>query len=176
MEADGDVETAEHGLLAPGDHDVCSQVICVLTRFGLKRPWHLLQAYVSYRWLLHRVRRDPPPGFLHATFLVDNLTTGYSLSLWTEEAAIARFGTAFDEHVDVAGGVFGRLRVHGGDPELWSTKWRLFRVSRNLSWDGLDLRGVLLAEQPDLRQPDPRQAGQADGPGTPTAEPTSRRS
>jgi hypothetical protein len=124
----------------PGDRDVDSTVVCVLTRFALRRPWHLVQTYVAYRWLMKHMRRKAPEGLLRACFLVENATTCYSLSLWADEAAIPHFGTAVGEHVDVANGVFGRLRFVRGGPELWSTKWRLFRVSNNLRWDGLDVQ------------------------------------
>lgn len=173
--ADTHAGTAERDLLAPGDHDVDSTVVCVLTRFALKRPWHLLQTYVAYRWMVRRLRHDPPDGFLHSAFLVEGLTACCSLSFWTGEAAIAGFGTSVAEHVDVARGVFGRLRFRSGEPEIWSTKWRLFRASRNLRWDGFDLRRVLAgqelrAEQAPPRRPEPselpeRRARQAQGVG-----------
>jgi hypothetical protein len=139
----GGAAAVERDLLAPGDHDVDSTVVCVLTRFGLRRPWHMLRTYIAYRWLLRRVRQKPSAGFLHATFLVENPTTCYSLSLWADEAAIAGFGTSVAEHVDVARSVFGQLRFDSGMPEIWSTKWRLCRVSRNLNWSGFDLRSVV---------------------------------
>lgn len=138
---------AEPDLLLPGDHDIDSTVVCVLTRFGLRRPWHLLQTYIAYRWLMRRVRRAAPGGLLRASFLVENLTTCYSLSLWVDEAAIPYFGTSVEEHVAVAGGVFRRLRFPHGRPELWSTKWKLYRVSNNLNWDGFDLRQIILGEK-----------------------------
>jgi hypothetical protein len=112
----------------------------VVTRFGLRRPWHVLQTYLAYRWLMHRVRRKKPGGLLKSSFLIENLTTCYSLSIWASEAAIPAFGSSVDEHVSVARGVFGRLRVRKQRPELWSTKWRLAEVSNNLNWDEFDLR------------------------------------
>lgn len=145
---DGHVTGAEpeNEWRSPGDRDIDSTVVCVLTRFALRRPWHLIQTFVAYRWLMRHVRRNAPDGLLRACFLVENPTTCYSLSLWADEAAIPHFGTAVDEHVDVANGVFGRLRfVHGG-PELWSTKWRLSRVSNNLRWDGLDIQQTTSSE------------------------------
>jgi hypothetical protein len=118
-------------------------VVCVLTRFRLRRPWHLARTYFAYRWLLRRTRRASPTGLLHAGFLIENATTFYSLSLWADESAIPHFGTGVPEHVEVARDVFGRMRLVDGGPELWSTKWRLSRVSNNLRWNGLDLWQVI---------------------------------
>ncbi len=32
-----------------GEYVVESPVVAVLTRFGLRRPWHLMQTYLAYR-------------------------------------------------------------------------------------------------------------------------------
>lgn len=123
------------------EHDeVDSTVVCVVTRFGLRRPWHVLQTYLAYRWLMRRMRREEPAGLLRSSFLVEGLTTCYSLSIWVDESAIPRFGSSVEEHVAVARGVFGRLRFRNRRPELWSTRWRLAEVSNNLNWDAFDLR------------------------------------
>lgn len=140
-------KTTEQELLSPGDHDVDSPVVCVLTRFAVRRPWQSIQMYLAYRWLMRQVRRTAPSGLLKACFLVENRTTCYSLSLWADESAIPNFGTCVQEHVTVAGSVFGWLRFTGARPELWSTKWRLYRVSNNLTWKGFDLRQILLREE-----------------------------
>ena len=92
----------------------------MLTRFGLRRPWHLIQTYLAYRWLMRRVRRTAPGGLLNAVFLVESPTTCWSISLWADEAAIPHFGTSVLEHVDVARGVFGRLRFNDDAAEIWS--------------------------------------------------------
>lgn len=132
--------------LPPNDFLVESTVIAVLTRFGLKRRWHLLQTYLAYRWLLRRVRRSAPDGLLQSVFLVENATTCWSFSLWADESAIPHFGTSVMEHVSVARDVFGRLRFHNGFPEIWSTKWRLHRASNNLNWDGCDIGQITVAQ------------------------------
>lgn len=123
--------------------DVDSTIVCVMTRFGLRRPWHLIQTYLAYRWLMRRVRQAAPDRLLKATFLVENVTTCYSLSIWADESAIPLFGTSVEEHVAVARGAFGRLRLRNQLPEVWSTKWRLCQVSNNLNWDGLDLQHLM---------------------------------
>lgn len=48
--------------MPPADFLVDSTVVAVLTRFGLRRRWHLLQTFIAYRWLLRRVRRAAPEG------------------------------------------------------------------------------------------------------------------
>lgn len=137
----------------PRDFLVESETVAVLTRFGLRRRWHLLQTYLAYRWLLQRVRRTAPDGLLNSVFLVENATTCWSLSLWANESAIPHFGTSVMDHVSVARDVFGRLRFHNGYPEIWSTKWRLHRASNNLNWKGCDLGpiGVRQTERRDDR-------------------------
>lgn len=132
-----DLPSAEH------DEVDDSTIVCVLTRFALRRPWHLLQTYLAYRWLLHRMRRKDQGGLLKSTFLVESLTTCYSLSIWSDESAIPRFGTSVEEHVAVARDVFGRLRFRNRRPEIWSTRWRLAEISNNLNWDAFDLRHAI---------------------------------
>ena len=123
--------------------EVETTIVCVLTRFALRRPWHLVQTYLAYRWLMRRVRRKKPSGLLRSSFLVENLTTCFSLSIWADESAIPRFGTALDEHVEVARSVFGRLRFRSQRPEIWSTRWRLSELSNNLNWGDFDLRQAI---------------------------------
>jgi hypothetical protein len=130
-----------------GDYIVESPVIAVFTRFGLRRPWHLFQTYLAYRWLIGRIRRSAPGGLLKAVFLVENSTTCWSLSLWADESAIPHFGTSVMEHVGVARDVFRRVRFNGDRPEIWSTKWRLSRVSNNLNWNGCDLSQLTIRQE-----------------------------
>ncbi len=132
----------QDGVPSASQHAVEPTVVCVLTRFRFRRPWHVIQTYVAYRWLMRRVRHVAPDGLLKATFVVESWTTCYSLSIWADESAIARFGTSVQEHTAVARDVFSRLRLRDERPEIWSTQWRLHHVSKNLNWDGLDLRQV----------------------------------
>jgi hypothetical protein len=130
-----------------GDYDVQSSIVAVLTRFGLRRPWHLLQTYLAHRWLMMRVRRASPGGLIKATFLIENSTTCWSLSLWADESAIPHFGTSVLEHVGVARDVFRRLRFSGERPEIWSTKWRLSKASNNLNWESCDLGNMTVRQE-----------------------------
>ena len=115
-------------------------VRCVITRFGLRSARFLLPTYADYRRLSNRAEQDRPAGLLRNTFLLENPSTWYSLSLWSGRPL---FSAPVPEHIEAARRVFGRLR-HEGDrgPELWSTTWRLEAVSNNLNWGDLDLGGT----------------------------------
>ena len=127
-----------------GDHAVGSQIVCALTRFRFRDPWGLLVAYIWHRRLRRQARSLP--GHLRSAFLIEDFWTGYSLSLWRRASDIGEFNVMVPEHVDVARRAFGWVRVNGGRPEVWSTKWRLTQVSNNLCWPGLDLRAVIRSE------------------------------
>ena len=134
-------------LLGPGDHAVDVPIVCTLTRFGLRSARHMLPAYREYQRVVEQAREVQTPGLLRCAFLVENATTWYSLSIWSERNAIPHFGTNVPRHVDAARRFFPRLTGDAA-PELWSTKWRLDSVSNNLSWGDFDLRSAILeAEQ-----------------------------
>lgn len=129
-------------LTEPGDHLVRSDIVCQITRFGLRRPFDLVRTYLDFRRTRRRARHVP--GFLCATFVLEDARTCYTLSLWRDLRAIADFGTSTPEHLAAARQVMGRLRFQRDrGPELWSTKWRLLSVSSNLNWGSLDLRSRL---------------------------------
>ena len=128
----------------PGDHPVSVPITCVITRFGLRSPRHLLPSYLDYRRVADDARSSERPGLLRSCFLVESPTAWCSLSIWAEPAAIPRFGTSVPRHVDAARRMFGRLALDPErGPELWSTKWRLVAVSNNLNWGDLDLRSAI---------------------------------
>jgi len=126
-----------------GYERVDSDVTCVITRFELRSVLDLLRLHRLYR----RVRRDALrlcPGLLHAGFLVEDLRTFYSFTLWTGDAALLEFGTVVDSHVRVAGrGLRATFRPDVQRPEIWSTQWKLAAVSENLNWEGVDVRPLL---------------------------------
>ncbi|MGH2558839.1 MAG: hypothetical protein ACRDJH_07225, partial [Thermomicrobiales bacterium] len=66
----------------PGDHLVDAPLICVITRFGLRSPIHLLLSYLDYRRVVKEAARGQTPGLLRSAFLIENLTTCYSVSIW----------------------------------------------------------------------------------------------
>jgi hypothetical protein len=140
----GTTAPGARSLTEPGDHAVDVPVVCVLTRFGLRHPLHLLFTYLDYRRTMKRAAGSP--GLLRAAFLVESLTSCYSLSIWASPRDIPVFGRDVPEHVTVARSLFGRLAMSPrGGPELWSTKWRLSTVSNNLNWQDFDLRSLILA-------------------------------
>ncbi len=122
-----------------GDHPVESTVVCVITRFALRHPGQLLTTYLDYRRVDREARRSR--GLLRSAFLVETPRVCYTLSLWSTWAAIAEFGGDSRAHVVAGNSAIGRVRfsVNRG-PEIWSSKWRLMAVSRNLNWGDLDLR------------------------------------
>jgi hypothetical protein len=66
-----------------------------------------------------------------STFLVENLMSCYSLSIWADKAAIPRFGTNVPVHAEAGNSVFRRLLIDPArGPELWSTKWQLIGATR----------------------------------------------
>lgn len=128
-----------HDPIEIGERRVDSSVICVLTRFGLRYPWHLAATRREYLTVA-RLAEQARVGLLKQAFLIESPTSCLSLSVWRDDAAIPLFGTAVPEHVEAARRVFGRLRFHPGvGPELWSTRWRLASISNNLLWPGMDL-------------------------------------
>ena len=131
-------------LLEPGDHPVDVPITCVISRFGLRHVGGLLPSHRDYQRVVREAQQSGTPGFLRSAFLVEDPTTWFGLSFWSEPNAIAHFGTNVPSHVLAARRGFGRLAydpVRG--PQLWSTKWRLVSVSNNLAWDGFDLRGII---------------------------------
>src|SRR5574340_1508409 len=118
----------------------------VLTRFRLRSFWWLLPFYMAFR----RVRRGARDieGLLKAVFLVENLRTCYTLSLWRDDCAIVDFSSRVHAHINAANSAFGPVfRRDLKRPELWSAQFRLWGIScHNLNWEGLDLQ-ELLAEQ-----------------------------
>jgi hypothetical protein len=127
-----------------GFHRVDSTVACVLTRFRLRSAL-LLPLFVLRFRRVRKEAREKVPGLIAALLLVEGPRTCCSLSLWENEAAIVDFGTYVRSHVPVAGWGLTHTRHKGrGAPEIWSTQWRLWGVSRNLNWrelDHKDLRG-----------------------------------
>jgi hypothetical protein len=117
-------------------------VSCVMTRFRVRSAWSLIPFYLKFR----RVRRASMnvDGLLKAVFLIENLHTCYTMSLWKNDCAIVEFGSIY-AHVAAANSAFGPTwRSDLKRAEIWSAQFRLWAVSaHNLSWEGLDLQTVL---------------------------------
>lgn len=111
----------------------------------IPRSLPLVSAYILFAF--RRVRKQATaivPGLLKSTFLVEGLRTYYIFSLWTDDAAIVDFGGRVTSHVPSAN--WAVVQVYRKDlqrPELWSAQFRLWAVSHNLNWEGLDILGAL---------------------------------
>lgn len=128
-------------LSEPGDPTVDAPILCVMTRFRLRRPFDLLSTYLDYRRVVKQAHAVSIPGFLMSAFLVEDLTTCLSVSFWSDRRAIAVFGSEVPVHLRAARNVLNHIDMgQDGRPELWSTKWQLVSVSNNLKWNGWDLR------------------------------------
>jgi len=140
----------EFALSGAGFARMDSTISCVLTRFRLRSCWSLIGFYLTFR----RVRRAAGDvgGLLKAIFLVEDLHTCYTLSLWTDDRAIVDFGRV-RAHIDAANSAFGpAYRKDLNRPEIWSAQFRLWAVScHNLNWEGVDLR-TELADQWSRRE------------------------
>jgi hypothetical protein len=121
---------------------VDTTVSCVMTRFQLRSVWSLIPFYLAFR----RVRRSSRSvsGLLKAVFLIEDLHTCYTMSLWQNDCAIVEFGS-IQAHVAAANSAFAPTwRKDLRRAEIWSAQFRLWAVSaHNLAWEGLDLQTVL---------------------------------
>jgi hypothetical protein len=115
---------------------------CILTRFQLRSCLSLLPFYLAFREVRREARKVH--GLLQAVFLIENLRTCYTLSLWRDDIAITEFG-AVRSHVVAAGSAFrSTYRSDLNRAEIWSAQFRLWAVScHNLNWEGLELENVL---------------------------------
>jgi hypothetical protein len=129
-----------------GNEIVDVPIMCSLTRFGLKSPRLLPTMLRDYRRVLRSANEAEPASFglLKSAFLIENPSTCYSLSIWSGEPT---FSAHVPHHVQVANKTLARLSYEpGSGPELWTTRWRLASVTRNLNWDGFDL-GRLISQE-----------------------------
>jgi hypothetical protein len=133
-----------------------TEVTCVLTRFRLRSTLGLLPCYFAFRRVREEARKVD--GLLKALFLIENLHTCYTLSLWRDEWAILDFGTHVKSHVHAATTGITRSRWATGRPEIWSVQWKLSALGANLQWEGLDLPAIL-AQAPPLEEVTPRAEG-----------------
>ena len=121
---------------------VDTTISCVLTRFRLRSCLSLIPFYFAFR----RIRREASGihGLLRAAFLVENLRTCYTLSLWKNDLAITEFA-AVRSHIHAANSAFGRtFRKDLNRSEFCSAQFRLWAVScYNLTWHGLDMEQAL---------------------------------
>lgn len=132
----------DHPMSGAGFARVDTTISCVLTRFRLRSSLSLIPFYLAFR----RVRRESRAiqGLLQALFLVEDLKTCYTLSLWKNDLAITEFGEV-RSHIAAANSSFApTYRKDKKRSEIWSAQFRLWAVScHNLNWEGLDMETAL---------------------------------
>lgn len=120
-------------------------MMCVTTRFQVRRPWQLLWMYRTFR----RMQRDleaahESHGLLRHAFLVQSPTVCLTLSIWASQEALDRFANV-SSHVAGVRGAKGICR------EIWSAYWRLDAMSAYANaWSGGAAWPALV---PDPQQP-----------------------
>jgi hypothetical protein len=89
---------------------------------------------------------------LNASFLVEDLHTCYTMSLWKDDCAILEFSTRVHAHISAANSAFGpTYRADLKRAEIWSAQFRLWAVSEhNLQWEGLGMQEVLEEQRKHL--------------------------
>ena len=116
-----------------------TSVSCLLTRFRLRSLWALIPFYIAFR----RVRRSAREvdGLINSSFLIENLHTCYTMSLWRDECSIVEFSSRVRTHIGAVRSAFGRTSQSAlRRPEIWSAQFRLWAISEhNLQWRGLNL-------------------------------------
>jgi len=101
-------------------HEGGGELMCVTTRFQLKRPWQLLAMYVSYRGLKQDLRAAP--GLIRYAFLLESPMACCTLSVWASEQALIAFSNV-PSHIQAVRRA-KRLCRH-----IWSVYWRLHATS-----------------------------------------------
>jgi hypothetical protein len=113
-------------------------VSCILTRFRLRSAFALPRFYRAYR----RIKADASKvdGLVASLFVIEDLRTCYTLSIWRNPRAIIKFNSSVPAHIHAANRCFRDLVMGPDGPQLWSAEFRLWAVSpNNLRWDGLEL-------------------------------------
>lgn len=136
------MECLDHEADGTGYDIVDTTISCVLTRFRVRSMWSLFRFYRSYLNVRAETRRVS--GLMASMFLVEDLHTCYTLSLWRDPGAILEFNSTVHAHIYAANGCFHQLRIDPGGPQIWSAQFRLSAVSpHNLRWDGVDVSSGL---------------------------------
>ena len=123
---------------------------CVLTRFRLRSALSLFRLYRAYR----RVKQESQglSGLVVSAFLIEDLRTCYTLSIWRDANAILLFNSKVRAHVDAANRSFHEVEVDASGPQMWSAQFQLCAVSpHNLRWDGIDTVAEPVDVEVDLR-------------------------
>ena len=103
-------------------------MLCVITRFRLRRPWHLIRMF----WLYLSLRREltTVPGLLRSAFLIEGPFVCCTLSLWSSEDGFFHLSN-LPSHIHAV------RNAKAMCAEIWSAFWRLEHISPYASsWDG----------------------------------------
>lgn len=103
-------------------------MFCVITRFHLKRFWHLALFFLAFR----RMKQDlnTAPGLIRYAFLLEGSHICYTFSIWESEVASMTFNNT-SMHIRI----MRKLRplCHA----IWSADWRMCAISKSAhQWDG----------------------------------------
>jgi hypothetical protein len=129
---------------------VASSVTCVLTRFALRSIVDAPVFWLAYRQVRSEASKKVP-GLLKTALLREGFRTFYTLSVWSDAAALSEFGTQVRSHVPAGNWIFTVARKAPRGIELWSTQWLLTAVGRNLEWGDFDLVAVLAGQSNEGR-------------------------
>lgn len=153
--------TREIGHSETGYRKVDSDVLFQITRFRLRSVW-ALPIFFYWYWKV-KAKSKGTCGLLATTFVIEGLHTCYTLSLWRNIHAMLDFNGKVFTHVHVANASFRYIEHIDGVPQLWSAQFRLFAVSSNLNWAGVEIldpaHDVQCSEVTQSIAQDPREEG-----------------
>jgi hypothetical protein len=83
-------------------------------------------------------------GLVTSAFVVENLRTCFTISLWQDAHSIREFNNKIFSHIKAANWAFTKVSFQSGGPRIWSAQFRLSAISPyNFRWDGVDLASIL---------------------------------
>lgn len=134
---------SECGVRRPGPTPVDTDVVIVITRFGVRTFYGLIVTWIDGQRLQRHIGKIP--GLLKSIFVFETPHSALSVSIWESERFISQFGAEQPFHVSVANAVFPRVRhTRDGKPEIWSIRAKPVSLSNNLVWKDLDLRSFCM--------------------------------
>lgn len=127
-------ETGRQRRVSPSTYElVDSDVLCVLTRIKVRRPWTVVRMWRLFHQVQAQSRRVS--GLWTTRFLLEGPRTFLILSIWQGDWGFLDFGTDVTAHPPAVREAL-RHAAGGRQLEVWSTEWRLHAVSNNINWDG----------------------------------------
>jgi hypothetical protein len=116
---DGMRARRNEGTSGPSSHDT---MVCVVTRVHLKHAVSLVPMFLAYRRLRAQARIGE--GLLHSAFAIEGAHTFFTISVWSSDVAIHRFGADVLGHIGAVRSAHRRSQKNSdGRPEIWSTRW-----------------------------------------------------